>query len=116
MLSQRAASMSMSTGTKTALLFGVLALMGLLVALYDPRPSLRHVRVGFLSGSPTGNYFATVDKVAAETSRRKGRIANVASTGSVENVERLVAARTTATSSSRWCRTASIGRPSTGSS
>ena len=90
-LSQRATSMS--AGTKTALLFGALALIGVLVALYDPRPSLRHVRVAFLSGSPTGNYFATVDKLAAETSRRKGRIANVASAGSVENIERLVAAR-----------------------
>ena len=90
-LSQRATSMS--AGTKTALLFGALALIGVLVALYDPRPSLRHVRVAFLSGSSTGNYFATVDKLAAETSRRKGRIANVASAGSVENIERLVAAR-----------------------
>ena len=92
-LSQRATSMS--AGTKTALLFGALALIGVLVALYDPRPSLRHVRVAFLSGSPTGNYFATVDKLAAETSRRKGRIANVASAGSVDNIERLVAARAT---------------------
>ena len=92
-LSQRATSMS--AGTKTALLFGALALIGVLVALYDPRHSLRHVRVAFLSGSPTGNYFATVDKLAAETSRRKGRIANVASAGSVENIERLVAARAT---------------------
>ena len=91
-LSERAASMS--TATKTALLLGALALVGILVALYDPRPSLRHVRLTFLSGSATGNYFATVDKLAAETSRRKGRIANVASAGSVENVERLVAATT----------------------
>ncbi len=113
-LSQRAASMS--TGAKTALLLGALALIGLLVALYDPRPSLRHVRVAFLSGSPTGNYFATVEKLAAETSRRKGRIANVASAGSVENLQRLVAARPRATSSSRWCRMASIGRPGRGSS
>lgn len=92
-VSQRATSMS--TGTKTALLFGALALIGVLVALYDPRPSLRHVRVAFLSGSPTGNYFATVDKLAAETSRRKGRIANVTSAGSVENIERLVVASAT---------------------
>ena len=53
---------------------------------------MRHVRVAFLSGELTGNYFATVDKFAAETSRRKGRIANVASAGSVENIERLIAA------------------------
>ena len=44
-----------------------------------------------LSGSPTGNYFATVDRLAEEVSRRKGRVANVSSAGSVENVERLTA-------------------------
>ena len=92
-LSERAASMS--TGTKMALLLGALALIAILVALYDPRPSLRHVRLTLLSGSPSGNYFATVDKLAAETARRKGRIVNVTSAGSVENVERLIAARTT---------------------
>ena len=86
---------SLSAGTKTALLFGALALIGLLVALYDPRPSLRHVRLTFLSGSASGNYFATVDKLAAEISRRKGRVANVITAGSVENIERLVADRAT---------------------
>ena len=107
---------SFSAGTKTALLFGALALIGLLVALYDPRPSLRHVRVTFLSGSATGNYFATVDKLAAEISRRKGRLANVVSAGSVENVERLVADETRVMSSSHWCRMESVGRrPGTGS-
>ena len=81
----------LSPGVKTALLFGVLALLTAIVAWIDPRPSLRHVRVTVLSGSPSGNYFATVDRFAAEVSRRKGHVTNVSTAGSVQNVERLVA-------------------------
>ena len=76
---------------KTAILFAVLALIAALVAWLDPRPSLRHVQVSMLSGAATGNYFATVEKLAAEAARRKGRVRNLSSAGSVENVERLIA-------------------------
>jgi hypothetical protein len=55
---------------------------------------LRHVRLSVLSGSPTGNYHATVDKLGAEVARQRGRIQNVPSLGSVQNVQRLIAART----------------------
>lgn len=81
------------TGAKTALLFATLALVTVAVALLDPRPSLRHVKVTIASGAPTGQYHATVARIAGEVAREKGRITNVASAGSVENVERLVAAR-----------------------
>ena len=83
----------LSPGAKTAILFAVLALVVAIVALLDPRPSLRHVRVAMLSGSPSGNYYATVEKLAAEVARRRGRITNVASAGSVENIRRLSEAR-----------------------
>ncbi len=81
---------SLSPGTKAALFFAALALLVLLVAWVDPRPSLRHVRVAVLSGSPTGNYFATVDRLAQEVSTRKGQVRNVITAGSVENVRRLI--------------------------
>src|SRR5262245_16064113 len=81
----------MSPAVKTAIFFAVLALLTALVAWLDPRPSLRHVRVSMLSGATTGNYFATVEKFAAEAARRKGRISNLSSAGSVENVQRLIA-------------------------
>ncbi len=81
----------LSPGVKAALLFGVLALLTAIVAWIDPRPSMRHVRVTVLSGSPTGNYFATVDRFAAEVSRRNGRVVNVSTAGSVQNIERLAA-------------------------
>ena len=83
----------LSTGTKTALLFAALALIGAAVAVIDPRPSLRHVKVSIASGAPTGQYHATVARIAAEVGREHGRVENLTSAGSVENVARLVAAR-----------------------
>jgi hypothetical protein len=47
-----------------------------------------------LSGSPTGHYHAIVDGFAKEVSRRKGRLVNVPTAGSAENIQRLIAART----------------------
>ena len=80
----------LSPGTKTAILFGVLAAIAALIAWIDPRPSLRHVNVTMLSGGLTGNYYATVNRFAEEVSRRKGRVANISTAGSVENVRRLI--------------------------
>src|SRR5262245_31416897 len=79
-----------TSSVKTAIFFAVLALLTALVAWLDPRPSLRHVQVAMSSGASTGNYFATVQKIAAEAERRKGRVFNLSSAGSVENVRRLI--------------------------
>ena len=84
-----------SPGLKLALLLGGLALLGLLVALIEPTPTLRHVRAGVLSGSERGNYYAVVSKLAAEAQRHKGQIRNLPSAGSVENLARLTAAKAT---------------------
>ena len=84
---------SLSPGAKTTIFFGVLALLTAFVAWLDPRPSLRHVHVGILSGSQTGNYFAIVDKLAEKISRQKGSVANLSSAGSAENVQRLIDGR-----------------------
>jgi hypothetical protein len=89
-LGRPAADGSLSPGVKTAIFFAVLALLTALVAWLDPRPSLRHVRVSMLSGATTGNYYATVNKFAAEVARRRGRVHNLPSAGSVENVRRLI--------------------------
>jgi TRAP-type uncharacterized transport system substrate-binding protein len=83
----------LSTGMKTALLFGAIALVGLLIALVEPTPSLRHVQVGFLSGNERGNYYAVVDRIAAEVRRQKGQVKNLPTAGSVENIARLVAGK-----------------------
>lgn len=88
-----AAAGGLSPAAKTTLLFVVLALLLAVVAWLDPRPSLRHVKVSVLSGGTTGNYYATVDKLAAEVSRHRGVVTNVPTAGAVDNVQRLVAAR-----------------------
>jgi hypothetical protein len=78
---------------KTSLFFALLLLLMALVAWLDPRPTLRHVKLTMLSGAPTGNYHATVDRLAAEVARRHGRIRNQATAGSVDNLNRLLAAK-----------------------
>jgi len=80
----------LSPGARTALFFGVLALLVLLVVRIDAEPSLRHVQVAMLSGSPAGQYHATVDRLAEEVRHRGGALTNVASAGSVENLQRLI--------------------------
>jgi TRAP-type uncharacterized transport system substrate-binding protein len=86
---------SLSPATKTALFFAVVFLLVALVAWLDPRPSLRHVKLSMLSGSPTGQYHALVEGFAGQVSRRNGRLTNVPTAGSAENIQRLIAARTT---------------------
>jgi hypothetical protein len=84
----------LSTGRKALLFFAALFLLTALLAWLDPRPTLRHVSLSVLSGSPSGNYHATVDKLGAEVASQRGRIRNLPSLGSVQNVQRLIAART----------------------
>jgi TRAP-type uncharacterized transport system substrate-binding protein len=80
---------------KVALLGGVLLLIGLLAAFSDHSPDLAHVRVGVLSGDPQKNYYEIINRLAAEAQRQKGRIDNIPSAGSVENISRLVDSRAT---------------------
>ena len=84
---------ALSPFRKTLLFFVLLFLLSGLLAWLDPRPTLRHVSLSILSGASTGNYHATVDKLGAEVARKHGSIRNQASAGSVENVQRLIAAK-----------------------
>ena len=80
---------------KPALLGGILLLIGLLVAFSDHSPNLAHMRVGVLSGEPQKHSYEIVNALAAEARQQKGHIDNIPSVGSVENISRLVASRTT---------------------
>jgi len=84
---------SLSPFHKTLLFFLALFVLSALLAWLDPRPTLRHVKLTMLSGAASGNYHATVDRLAAEVARRRGSIRNQTSAGSVENLQRLAAAR-----------------------
>lgn len=81
-----------SRAVKTALLVAALAVIAILVAKFGRNPDLSHVKVAIVSGSEDGNYYAIVAKAAAEARRERGRIENLASAGSVENMQRLAAA------------------------
>jgi TRAP-type uncharacterized transport system substrate-binding protein len=84
-----------STWFKTALLV-LLGIVGVATAAQFGRgPDLSHVNVRFLSGSAQGNYHAIVAMAADEARRRKGRIENLPSAGSIENLSRLAAATAT---------------------
>ena len=80
---------------KSALLVATFVVLVIAATRLGRTPDLKHVDVAFLSGGEQGNYHAIVAKTAAEAKRRDGRIANLASAGSVENVERLAAATRT---------------------
>ena len=83
---------SLSPGAKTTIFFGVVALLAAFAAWLDPRPSLRHVT----QGSSRVAKPETITR--SSTSLRsglapKGQIPNLASAGSAENVQRLIAGR-----------------------
>lgn len=82
-----------SRAVKSALLFAVFVSLVWAATRVGRAPDLSHVDVAILSGSAEGNYHAIVAKAADEAKRRHGRIANLASAGSVENIARLAAAR-----------------------
>src|SRR5215468_9874445 len=84
---------------RLALLGGILILLGLLAifSYLSPVlylfPTLAHVRVAVLSGDPQKYYYEIVNTLAAEARQQQGRIDNIPSAGSVENISRLVASQ-----------------------
>lgn len=88
------ASKSPARSKAPRLLVVVLAIVALAIAAAraDLRPSLSHVHVRLLSGTPEGNYSSIADTVAAAATKKRGTIENVASAGSLENIDRLAAA------------------------
>jgi TRAP-type uncharacterized transport system substrate-binding protein len=74
----------------------VLAAFGLLCAIalarVDLKPSYAYLDAGLLSGPPEGQYHAIADRLAARAAVERGRLANVATAGSVENLQRLARA------------------------
>ena len=67
---------------------------GFFIAATSPRdPNLSFVNVSILSGSTQGNYYAVVALAATEAQRRRGRITNLTSAGSIENMTRLAEAK-----------------------
>jgi TRAP-type uncharacterized transport system substrate-binding protein len=80
---------------KTVLLFAALGAIAFGIAFYGRNPDLSHVKVAILSGTERGNYYAVVQKMAVEAKRHRGRIDNIATAGSVENIAKLAAGKAT---------------------
>ncbi len=78
-----------SLALKLGVVFGVVFAVGLLVSRLNLSRSLRRLDVGVASGSREGNYHAIVDELAALAAKDGGRIKNVESAGSGDNVARL---------------------------
>ena len=70
----------------------VIAAIVLLLSHIDVKHDMRRMNVRVLSGEPEGNYHALVDRLGALAAERRGVVENVASAGSLENVQRLAAA------------------------
>jgi TRAP-type uncharacterized transport system substrate-binding protein len=78
---------------RVAAIIGILALFALAISRLDLQPNLKRVNVTMLSGSKDGHYYALVSELASAARAGGGRIENVATQGSIENMQRLVAAR-----------------------
>src|SRR5690606_40794662 len=78
-------------GIKVGVVVGLA--LGLVVAVSsaDLAPDLSHLDVVVFSGAPEGNYHAVVEAMAREAATRGGRIENVSTAGSLDNVQRLEA-------------------------
>jgi TRAP-type uncharacterized transport system substrate-binding protein len=78
---------------RLAALVGVMGACAAVFASLDLQPSLKRLDVTLLSGTPGGQYHEIAGQLAAEAARDRGRIGIVATNGSVENLQRLAAAR-----------------------
>lgn len=76
-------------GIKVAVVVGLALGLVAAVSSADLAPDLSHLDVVVFSGAPEGNYHAVVEAMAREAASRGGRIENVSTAGSLDNVRRL---------------------------
>jgi TRAP-type uncharacterized transport system substrate-binding protein len=77
---------------KAVLVIAVLGLVGFLVSRLNLARDLHRLDARMLSGAPEGNYSATVDGLSRRAREGGGKLVNLPSNGSAENVDRLVKA------------------------
>lgn len=75
-----------------AAILSLVLVIGLVAGLasLDFTPNLSHLDVTILSGSEQGQYYAVTERLARLAKEQEGRVRNVATAGTLENVERLV--------------------------
>jgi uncharacterized protein len=75
-----------------AAVLSLVLVVGLVAGLasLDFTPNLSHLDVTILSGSEQGQYYAVTERLARLAKEQEGNVHNVATAGTLENVERLV--------------------------
>jgi len=82
-----------SLPVRMAMAIVALAGIGSLLARVELGRDLRGLDVAVLSGAPEGNYHQVVDRFSDLAQKRRGKVTNLASEGSVDNLSRLVNGR-----------------------
>ena len=72
---------------RVALIVGVVLLITVAFALVDLSPDLEHLDVRLLSGPGQGNYHALAQRLSKEATEQQGRVTNVSTQGTVDNLE-----------------------------
>ena len=75
---------------RLAVIFGIVAVLGLIFAAIDLAPDLSHVRITVLSGPEAGPDYALVARLAEQAQKRDGQVVNIATSGDGENLQRLI--------------------------
>lgn len=77
---------------KLVVILAIALLITLVVSVLDLSPNLSRLDAGMLSGPERGNYHAVVDSLAARARDEGGRLRNLTTGGTVDNLDRLAAA------------------------
>ena len=77
---------------KLAATLAIALVIGLAISLIDLSPDYSHLQGQFYSGTQQGQYFAVVDKLVAGASKAGGKLENIATGGSVDNLHKLATA------------------------
>jgi TRAP-type uncharacterized transport system substrate-binding protein len=85
--------MRLSLAKKVALVVSVFVLLAAALSRVDVTRDMHRLNVGMLSGAKEGSYSAIVADLSMRAAAHGGRLRNVESAGSIENVQRLVAAK-----------------------
>jgi hypothetical protein len=77
---------------KIALVFLLIGSLGAVISRLNLRRDMGRLDFGVLSGAPEGNYHRLVSDLSARAAKEGGKVRNVSSAGSADNVRRLAAA------------------------
>ena len=94
LIAQRGSDVVKSFLLRFGLVFGFIFLAALAFKTIEFKANMSFLDVAVLSGSSVGNYHALIEGLAYEAAKEKGKIINIPSKGSVENIKRLVVAQT----------------------